>query len=447
MTAGRVLAPVLPPSERTKDFREAVRTLELQHAVAEASRCLVCHDAPCLKGCPVGVDIPTFISRIKTGDLRGAIEAIREALVFPGVCGRVCPVEELCERNCVVAKLTQPIAIGDLQRFVADQEREEGMKPERVKPTKQKIAVVGAGPAGLAAAAELLSMGYEVDVFEARQAPGGLLVHGIPGYRLPGEVAGAEIEYIKQMGANVRVDQPVGNISKLLEQGYAAAFVGVGTTRSAPLGVEGEDLEGVYPGLDLLARVARGEPPSLKGKRVGVVGGGDVAIDASRSAVRLGASKVTVIYRRSFEEMPAHKPQVQAAREEGVEFILLATPTRILGESGKVKGIECIRMRLGEPDETGRRRPEPIPGTEFKLELDAVIVAIGQRVDEEFIRQNPELRFERGLLVVDEKGMTSKPGVFAGGDVVNGGATVVQAIAEGKRAARGIDEFLSGGGK
>jgi glutamate synthase (NADPH/NADH) small chain len=442
--AGRVPAPVVPASERIKNFSEVVSAYNLQQAVAEASRCLACHDAPCQKGCPAGVDIPAFIGRIKTKDLRGAIDAIREGIVFPGVCGRVCPVEELCEKNCVMKEMTEAVAIGELQRFAADYEMKKKLKPEPVAPAKKPVAIVGAGPAGLAAAAELIKMGYGVEVFEGRPTPGGLLSYGIPTYRLPKEVTAAEIEYIKGLGVKVRTNEPVESVSKLLEQGFSAVFIGVGTMKSVPLGVEGEDLEGVYSGLDFLERIGKGEPPSLSGKRVGVVGGGDVAIDASRSALRLGASTVTVIYRRSFKEMPAHVPQIQAAREEGVQFIILATPTKILGKGGKVTGIECIRMRLAEPDETGRRRPVPIPGTEFKLDLDVVIEAIGQKVDEEFIKKNPDIKVVKGLIAVDERGMTSKPGVFAGGDVVNGGVTVVQAIAEGKRAAEGIDKFLGG---
>lgn len=445
--AGRVPAPVVSTIERIKDFREVVGAYNLQQAVAEASRCLLCYDAPCQKGCPAKVDIPTFIGRIKTRDLRGAVDVVREGTPFPGICGRVCPVEELCEKNCVMKQMTQAVAIGDLQRFAADYEKWKKIKPERIKPTKKKkVAIVGAGPAGLTAAAELTKMGYDVEVFEGRPLPGGLMSYGIPAYRLPKEVSAAEIEYIKEMGVKVHPNEPVKKVSELLEKGFDAVFVGVGMMKCAPLRVPGVDLEGVYSGLDFLDRIVRGEPPSVSGMRVGVIGGGDVAIDAARSAIRLGAKTVHIIYRRSFEEMPAHKPQIQAAKEEGVEIIFLAAPTKILGDEGRVTGCECIKMRLAEPDETGRRRPVPVPGTEFKLDMDIVIAAIGQRVDEEFIKQNADIKVSDGLIVVDEQtGMTSKPGVFAGGDVVNGGVTVIQAVEEGKRAAKGINKYLSGG--
>lgn len=449
--AGRTPIPTESPKKRIKDFSEVVSGYDLQRAIAEASRCLYCHDAPCQKGCPAGIDIAEFIDRVKTGDMWGAIEVIRDENVLPGICGRVCPVEELCEKNCCSEKLNEPIAIGALQRFAADYEKGKEIKPKRLEPTGKKVAIIGSGPASLAAASELLKMGYKVTVFESRALPGGLLSYGISPYKLPKDVADWEIEYIKNMGTEIVANRPIRRIGELFEQGFNAVFIGVGTTKSVTLNIPGENLKGVHLGLEfvesIITAIAGGaELPSLSGKRVAVIGGGDVAIVAARCSLRLGAEKAFIVYRRSFEEMPAHVPEIEAAMEENIEFLILATPTKIIGRE-RVEGLECVKMKLGPPDESGRRRPVPIPGSEFKLDVDVVIEAIGQKVDEEFIRENSDVKISKGSIIIDkETGMTSKSGIFAGGDAIGGG-TVVQAIAEGKVAARGIDEYLKRGSK
>ena len=448
--ARRVSVPVKKLEERVKDFGEIVTGYPLQLAVAEASRCLICYDAPCIKGCPAKIDIPIFIRRIKTKDIRGSINVIRQNNVLPGICARVCPVEKLCEKYCCSKELTEPINIGALQRFAADFEKERGIKPSRLEITGKKVAVVGSGPAGLAAAFELIRMGHGVTIFEAKSLLGGMLVYGIPPYRLPKEAVRAEIDYIERAGITINTNKPVKKIDELFDEGFDAVFIGIGTTQSVFLNLPDENLEGVYLGMEFLKKineveVGKQEPFSLLGKKVAVIGGGNVAIDASRCCSRLGAEKVYVVYRRSLEEMPAYKSEVAAARHEGIEFMILSTPTKILGNENVV-GLECIRMKLGEADESGRRKPIPIPGSEFKFDVDLVIEAIGQKVDEKFIKDNPHVKVSNGLIVVDkETGMTSCQGVFAGGDVINGGTTVVQAVAEGTLAAKGIDKYLKGG--
>ena len=444
---GRVLAPTKKPEERIKGFDEDVSGYSMQRAVAEASRCLRCYDAPCVKGCPAEVDIPTFIKRIETQDLRGAISTIRKSNPLPGICARVCPTEELCEKSCCNEKLIEAINIGSLQRFAADFEKESKIKPKRSTITGKKVAIVGSGPAGLAAAANLIEMGHEVVVFEGEPVPGGLLNYGIPPYRLPQDTVAAEIDYLKESGLKVLVNKRVENVDALFKEGFDAVFLGTGATESVSLGMPGEELEDVYLGLDLLKEVNKGKKPFPMGKTVAVIGGGNVATDAARCSIRLGAQKVYIIYRRSLEEMPAYRSEIEAANEEGVELMFLTAPTRILGnKSGRVVGLECKRQELGEPDESGRRKPIPIPNSEFKLDVDRIVEAIGQRIDEKFVRNNSEIKVNRGLIVIDEKTrMTSKKGVFAGGDAVNGGTTVVQSIAEGKLAAERIDKYLRGG--
>lgn len=439
--------PKLSPKERVKTFDEVVGAYLPHQAVAEASRCLFCHDAPCNKNCPAGIDVVGFIRRIRGRDFRSAIRIIKENNILPGICARVCPVEELCEKACSSTELTEPINIGALQRFVSDFEMQKGRKPpERAKPTGKKIAVIGSGPAGLAAAVELAKKGHGVVIFESKEMAGGMLVYGIPPHRLPKDVAKWEIGQVSDFGVEVRANEHVGRVKSLLEEGFDSVFVGTGMMKSVSLDIPGEDLEGVYYGLELLEKINReaireGKLPSLAGKKVAVIGGGDVAIDAARCGLRLGAKEVTIIYRRTLEEMPAHASEINAAKEEGVEFMFLSAPTEILGEAGRVVGLKCIRMELGLPDESGRRRPIPIPGSEFRLDADVVIEAIGQRVNEKFIQDNPEIKFSNGLIIVDEVGMTSLRGIFAGGDAIGGG-TVVQAITDGKRAAQGINNYL-----
>lgn len=445
----RVQPPIRPPRERIVSFSEVISSYNLQQAIAEASRCFSCYNPPCQRDCPSGIDIPEFIDRIKTGDMSGAVDVIREENVLPGICGRACPVEELCEKNCVRKNVDEEsVAIGALQRFAADHEKLNRIGPNQLEPRGKKVAVIGSGPASLATAAELLRMEHKVTMFESCSAPGGLLSHGIPAYRLPKDVVKWEVGYIKEMGVEVMKNRPVKRIDEFLKDGFSAVFVGIGMTKSASLNIPGEDLKGVHQGFEFLEKISEGlageaELPSLTGKRVIVVGGGDVAIDSARCSIRSGAGNVIIIYRRSFEEMPAHRSEISAASEEGVEFLILSAPVKILGHE-QVEGVECLKMELGPPDESGRRRPSPIPGSEFTLDADVVIEAVGQRLDEQFIRENLEIKTSGGSIIVDKRtGMTSKPGVFAGGDAVGGG-TVVQAIAEGKIAAKGIDEYLKG---
>jgi len=445
----RVQPSIKSPRERIENFSEVISSYNPQQAITEASRCFSCYNSPCQRDCPSGIDIAEFIDRIKTGDTSGAVDVIRDENALPGICGRACPVDKLCEKNCVRKKIDkEAVAIGALQRFVADHEKLEQIGPNRLEPRGKKVAVIGSGPASLATASELLKMGHEVAIFESRSVPGGLLSHGIPPYRLPKDVVDWEVGYINGMGVEVLKNRPVKRIGELIREGFSAVFVGIGMTKSASLNIPGEDLKGVHQGLEFLETVNMGlageaELPSLIGKKVIIIGGGDVAIDAARCSLRLGARNVIIVYRRSFEEMPAHGSEIKAASEEGVEFLTLSAPVKILGRE-QVEGVECMKMELGPLDESGRRRPLPIPGSEFMLNANVVIEAIGQRLDEEFIRENPEIKTSGGLIIVDERtGMTSKPGVFAGGDAVGGG-TVVQAIADGKIAAKGIDEYLKG---
>jgi glutamate synthase (NADPH/NADH) small chain len=445
----RVQPPIKSPRESVESFSEVISSYNPQQAIAEASRCLSCYNPPCQRDCPSGIDIAEFIDRIRTGDTSGAVDVLRDENSLPGICGRACPVEELCEKNCVRRNVDkEAVAIGALQRFAADHEKLEQIRPNRLEPSGKKVAVIGSGPASLATAAELLKMSHNVAMFESRSLLGGLLSNGVPPYRLPKDVVDWEVGYIKEIGVEVLKNKPVKRIGELLREGFSAVFLGIGMTKSASINIPGEDLKGVHKGLEFLETVSRGlageaELPSLIRKKVIVIGGGDVAIDAARCSLRLGARNVIIVYRRSFEEMPAHRLEIKAASDEGVKFLILSAPVKILGRE-QVEGLECTKMELGPLDKSGRRRPLPIPGSEFMLDADIVIEAIGQRLDEEFIRENPEIKTSGGSIIVDERtGMTSKPGIFAGGDAVGGG-TVVQAIAEGKIAAKGIDEYLKG---
>ncbi|HVO85724.1 MAG TPA: NAD(P)-dependent oxidoreductase [Candidatus Eisenbacteria bacterium] len=434
------------PEERSKGFEEVVAGYSVQNAVAEATRCLKCFDAPCVKDCPAKVDIPTFIGRIETQDIQGAINTIRKANPLPGVCARVCPTEQLCEKACCNEKLTEAIDIGSLQRFASDFEMCNKTKANPLKVIGKRVAIVGSGPTSLAAAARLVKMGHEAVIFESEPVLGGLLSYGIPSYRLPKDILAAEIEYLKNMGVKVRVKNRVEDVENLFKEGFDAVFLGVGAAQSASLGIPGEGFKDVLQGLDLLREIGNGRKPFASGKKVAVVGGGNVATDVARCSVRLGAQKVYMIYRRSLDEMPAYKSEIEAAEEEGVELMLLTAPTRILGnKSGRVVCLECRKQKLGEPDESGRRVPVPIPNSEFTISVNVVIEAVGQRIDEHFIKSNPDIKIHGGLIMIDEETrMTSKRGVFAGGDAVNGGATVVRSVAEGKLAAEAIHEYLSG---
>ena len=445
--------PTPSPEERVKSFEEVKGTYPPHQAIAEAARCLFCHDAPCNKGCPAGIDIVKFIRRIKTKDFRSAIRTIRESNVLAGVCARVCPTKKLCEEPCSATELVEPINIAALQRFVTDLEMREGIKlPKKAAPTGKRVAVIGSGPTGLAAAAELAKAGHGVTIFEAKSLPGGVLTYGIPSYRLPKDVVMAEIDFIKQLGVEIRTDTPLDeklNIDTLFSQGFDAIFIGAGLGRSYSVGMPEEDIKGVYSALEFLSQVnlyqleGKKEFPMRIGKRVIVIGGGSAAIDCARTILRMGSS-VTVLYRRSREEMLATSEEIEEALAEGVEIQFLTAPKAVVTNEGRVVGIECLKMRLGEPDASGRRRPIPIEGSEFKLEVETVIEAIGQGPDPSLASILSGVKTTgRGLILVDEETyMTSREGVFAGGDIVNGGDTVVRAIGEGKKAAEGINNYL-----
>jgi len=454
--AKRQEPPTLSPEERVKSFEEVEGVYLPHQAIAEAARCLFCHDAPCNKDCPAGIDIVKFIRRIKTKDFRSAIRAVRESNILAGVCARVCPTEKLCEKACSSTELTEPINIAALQRFVTDTEMQKGITPSaKAEPTGKKVAVTGSGPAGLAAAAELARAGHAVTIFEAKPLPGGVLTYGIPLYRLPKEVVIAEIDCIKQLGVEIKTDTPIDeklNIDALFDQGFDAIFIATGVGKPYFVRMPGEDLEGVYSALELLSQVrvhyskpSRGEFPLKIGIKALVIGGGNVAMDAACSFLRLGAEEVHVVCLESFEEMPAFPSEIEFAKEEGIVFHPRSKPLRIIGdENGRVKGFEGVGIRWKEPNNFSPSNAVPIEGTEFSLDVDTVVEAIGQGPDPSLAQALPGVETKgRGLIVVDEETrMTSRKGVFAGGDSVNGGDTVVQAIAEGKKAADGINKYL-----
>ncbi len=444
-------------SERVAGFEEVNRGYSEQEARAEAERCLQCKKAPCREGCPVDVDIPGFICLVCEGRYAEAGLKIKESNAFPAICGRVCPQERQCQATCVLSKQGKPINIGYLERFVGDYLIE--YPPEQVgstAPTGKKVAVVGSGPAGLAAAGDLAKAGHQVTVFEALHEPGGVLIYGIPEFRLPNLTVGHEIQALLEMGVQVRTNTIIGRTLTVPELlgviGFKAVFLALGAGAPIFLGIEGENLPGVFSANEFLTRVnlMRAfrddyDTPVQRGRNVVVIGGGNVAMDSCRSALRLGADSVTLLYRRTRAEMPARIEEVRHAEEEGVDFQLLVAPTRFLGRDGRLAAVECLRMELGEPDESGRRRPVPLEGSEFTVEIDQAIVAVGARV-------NPSARLvmpgmsqdERGHIIVDpETLMTSVEGVFAGGDVIGGEETVIEALSHGRRAARAIDEYLN----
>ena len=446
--SGRMHPKTVPPQDRIKGFAPYVSNLDERTALYEASRCLMCFDALCITGCPTRINIPEFIYRIKTGNYYGAAKVIRETNVFGGECGYVCPVERLCESKCVRNNLNEePVAISLLQRFAYEKEKPKGLvKFSRARSNKKKVAVIGAGPASLSAAYELARMGYGVTVCESNPRPGGLMLYGILPWKAAWSVAESEIDNIESYGVKVVTKKKITDVKTLLKD-YDAVFIGTGATKSLSLGIPGEDLPGVYPAQEFLLTVAKylkgeGKAPDLKGKRVAVVGGGDTATDATCASVRLGADRVYLVYRRSLTEMPAVPYGRHQAREEGVEFLLLTAPVRIKGDK-KVTGLECVKMELGAPDASGRRSVKPIKGSEFLLDVDAVIVAVGQKPDEGALKSFG-MKVDKGLIVVDDNFATSVKGVYAGGDAVNGGETVVEAVAEGKKAATAIDKYLSG---
>lgn len=453
----RTPMPQRNAKERIKDFDEVPCGYTPELAVKEALRCLKCPNPKCVEGCPVNIDIPGFIALVQEGRFIEAAEKIKEKNMLPAVCGRVCPQEEQCEVKCVLANKGAAVAIGRLERFVADFERAEGAAsaPSLLPPTGKKVAVVGAGPAGLTAATDLARCGHAVTIFEAFHEPGGVLVYGIPEFRLPKAIVQAEIAHLKKMGVTIVTDFIVGylkTIDELLAEGFDAVFIGSGAGLPGFLNVPGEGLVGVYSANEYLTRSnlmksykfpEYGTPP-VRSKKTIVVGGGNVAMDAARTAVRFG-SAVTVVYRRSRAEMPARHEEIEHAEEEGVDFRLLTNPVEILGdEKGTVVGMKCIAMELGAPDESGRRRPMPVVGSEFVIDCDAVIVAIGNKPNPIIAKTTPDIKTTKwGTLVVNEETFqTSKPGVFAGGDIVSGAATVILAMGQARKAAQAIDVYL-----
>lgn len=451
----RTPMPEQPAEERKKNFNEVTLGYTKEDALAEASRCLSCKEPKCVEGCPVNVDIPGFIELVCEEDFAGAIEKIKGTNALPAICGRVCPQETQCEALCVLGKKGQPVAIGRLERFCADYERQQGVKfPEIPEPTGKKVAVVGSGPAGLTAAADLAKLGHKVTVFESLHKAGGVLSYGIPEFRLPKEIVRQEVEYIKQLGVEFKPNYIIGRIKTLDElcDEFDAVFLGTGAGLPSFMGIPGENFNGVYSANEFLTRVnlMKAYDPEYDtrvrlGKHVVVVGGGNVAMDAARSALRLGAEEVSIVYRRGEDEMPARREEIEHAKEEGITFRLLTNPVRILGdEKFNATAVECIKMELGEPDKSGRRSPVPVEGSEFIIPADVVVIAIGTSPNPMIFKGSEGLdQNKRGTVVADEEtGATSKCGVFAGGDVVTGAATVISAMGAGKKAAKAIDEYL-----
>lgn len=456
--------PSQDPKVRAHNFNEVTLGYTMQIAVDEAQRCLNCKNSPCVSGCPVNISIPEFIAHIKESDFEGAYQVIARSSSLPAVCGRVCPQESQCESKCTLGVKFESVGIGRLERFVADWHNANSKeKPVMPKQNGHKVAVVGSGPSGLTCAGDLAKKGYKVSVFEALHTAGGVLVYGIPEFRLPKAIVAKEVEGLKALGVDVETNVVIGKtltIDELFEQGYEAVFVGSGAGLPKFMGIEGEAYKGVYSANEFLTRsnlmkAYRDvvDTPIMKGGKVVVVGGGNVAMDAARTALRLGA-EVTIVYRRSMAELPARREEVEHAEEEGIVFRLLNNPTKILGynnpenprdpKNGFVTGIECIRMELGEPDAKGRRRPIEVPGSEFTLECDTVIMALGTSPNPLIKDTTKGLEVnDHGGIIVNEDALTSRQGVYAGGDAVTGAATVILAMGAGKNAARAIDEYLS----
>jgi glutamate synthase (NADPH/NADH) small chain len=454
--------PEQDPQVRVRNFDEVPLGYLPEHAQAEAARCLQCKKPKCVDGCPVGVDIPGFIGLIAEARFLEAARKIKETNCLPAVCGRVCPQESQCEALCLLGKKGEPAAIGRLERFAADYERQQGLieLPPRAPATGKKVAVVGSGPAGLTAAGDLVRLGHEVTIFEAFHKPGGVLMYGIPEFRLPKHIVEQEVDYLRRLGTKIELNQVIGRsitVDELLdEEGFSAVFVGVGAGLPTFMGVPGENLGGVYSANEYLTRSnlmkAYAFPeygtPIVRGRNVCVVGGGNVAMDAARTARRLGAEQVSILYRRSREELPARAEEVHHAEQEGIVFRLLCAPLEYLGDKrGMVCQVRCQEMELGEPDDSGRRRPIPKPGAEFVLDTDLVIVAIGSGANPLLTQQTKGLTLNRrGYIAADASGRTSRPGVWAGGDIVTGSATVILAMGAGKAAAKDIHNYLCGDG-
>jgi len=449
--------PEQAPEVRARNFNEVPFGYPPELALLESSRCLQCKKPKCVEGCPVEIDIPAFVKLIREGDYAGAARKLKERNSLPAVCGRVCPQEDQCEKLCIVGKKDDPVAIGRLERFAADWERDKGVVaiPDKAPSTGEKVAVVGSGPAGLTLAGDLILKGHEVTIFEALHKSGGVLIYGIPEFRLPKDIVQAEVNYLERLGVKVECNSVIGRIStvdELLEE-YDAVFLGLGAGLPQFLNVPGENLCGIYSANEYLTRsnlmkaylFPQYDTPIAKGKNVVVFGAGNVAMDSARTALRLGADTVRIVYRRSRDEMPARIEEVHHAEEEGVQFHLLTAPVKFLGDdNGWVTGVECLRMELGEPDESGRRRPIPVKGSEFKLACDMAVVAIGAGPNPLLTTSTTGLDLnKRGYIVADlETGRTSKTGVWAGGDIVTGSATVILAMGAGRKAANSIHDYL-----
>ncbi len=442
------------PKVRARNFKEVTLGYTAEQAVEEAKRCLNCKHRPCMSGCPVSVRIPEFIAQVAEGNFEEAYKIIKDTNALPAVCGRVCPQENQCEGKCVRGIKGEPVGIGRLERFCADYMADKPMNIEKPEPNGHKVAVVGAGPSSLTAAGDLAKLGYDVTVYEAFHTAGGVLMYGIPEFRLPKSIVQHEIDNLTAMGVKIMTNMVIGkvlSIDELIEMGNEAIFIGSGAGLPRFMGIEGEGLVGVYSANEYLTRInlmkaylEDYDTPIMKSENVAVVGGGNVAMDAARSAMRLGAKKVYVVYRRSMDELPARKEEVHHAQEEGIEFLVLNNPVRIIGdENGRVCAMECVKMELGEPDASGRRRPVEIKGSEFTLEIDTAIMSIGTSPNPLIRSTTPGLSAnDHGCLIVDENESTTKEGVYAGGDAVTGAATVILAMGAGKRAAAAIDKYI-----
>ena len=457
--------PSQAPDVRNSNFLEVALGYTEEQAIDEAKRCLNCKHRPCVGGCPVNIRIPDFIAKVAEGDFEGAYEIITQSSSLPAVCGRVCPQESQCEKHCVRGVKGEPVAIGRLERFVADWHNANSTKaPVKPESNGHKVAIVGSGPSGLTCAGDLAKKGFEVTVFEALHTAGGVLVYGIPEFRLPKAIVAKEVDTLKKLGVKIETNVVIGKtltIDELFEMGYEAVFVGSGAGLPNFMGIPGEAYNGVYSANEFLTRsnlmkayLEKPVTPIMKGGKVAVVGGGNVAMDAARTALRLGAEKVYIVYRRSMDELPARKEEVEHAEEEGIEFRLLCNPTEILGynnpdnakdpKNGFVTGMTCVKMELGEPDERGRRRPVVIPNSEFTIDVDTVIMSIGTSPNPLIKSTTEGLEVNRwGGIVVNEDGLTSRNAVYAGGDAVTGAATVISAMGAGKTAAKAIDEALT----
>ena len=448
--------PEQTPQKRIKNFDEVPYGYSKEVAVEEAKRCLQCKNKPCMKGCPVEIDIPGFISCIAQGKFDKAAEIIKAKSNLSAICGRVCPYESQCEGECTLKKIGEPVGIGRLERFIADYERNHGVKiPKKAKSTGKKIAVIGSGPAGLTCAGDLAKMGHNIVIFEALHDPGGVLMYGIPEFRLPKEIVKAELNYIKKLGVKIQYDVIVGKTVTIdeLTKEFDAIFIGTGAGLPNWLNIPGENLDGVYSANEFLTRVnmmkaykfPEYDTPVKIGKVVATFGAGNVAMDCARTSLRLGAQKSYILYRRTEAEMPARIEEIHHAKEEGVIFHLLTNPIRFIGtEKGLLTEVECLKMKLGESDESGRRRPVQIPGSEFKIKIDTALVAIGQSPNPLIPHTLKGLKVgKHGNIETDENGRTNIPGIFAGGDIATGAATVILAMGAGKTAAKAIDEYLS----